>query len=84
MALEVQMRSLVGNGQPGRVDLLDRRVGPLESIPTRVDALEKDLEGLRKESNDMQKKMYIGLGVLIALQFLHANGLLNVGHLLAK
>lgn len=52
--LEVQMKSLVGNGQPGRIAEMEKRLVSHERL------------------------LWIGMGVLMALELLNANGLLNV------
>lgn len=57
-ALEVQMKELIGNGQPGRVTKVEDQV----------------------KANS--RLLWIGMGVLWALQVLSANGFLNFRKLL--
>lgn len=52
--LEDQMRTLLGNGQPGIITKQDNRIRAVERIN------------------------YIGIGIIVTLQFLSANGLLNI------
>lgn len=52
--LEIQMKGLVGNGQPGKIAEMEKRLLSHERL------------------------LWIGMGVLMAMQLLNANGLLNI------
>jgi hypothetical protein len=77
-ALESQIEDLAGNGQPGRIGRIEQRVERIEvKMDCARDALDKQIAADRDAREKQGRNIYIGIGVLAALQFLALAGQLR-------
>jgi len=69
--LEAHLRYLLGNGQPGKIRELEL-------------SMKNQQQQIQEQKDATNKIIWIGLGVLAVLQFLQANGLLNISKLFGR
>lgn len=57
--VEAQIRDLAGNGQPGRIGRIEERIEHIEGM----------MDKQREAQTSQSRYIYIGIGILGALQF---------------